>query len=134
MRTSKPRAPRISTRARKNLAIEALVRAQTPQRHLGQHYGLLSFNAWLLQKLIERPGQEVEREHRRGSEAASLDQDWFLVKDLRRLHDLTVRPEHCGVGQSALHQLEAKQAMVSLIMSMSIRSRDSSSISESISP
>src|SRR3984885_2111924 len=90
----------------------ALARAQAPQRHLGQHHGLLSFNTWLLQKLIERPGEEVERELRRGPEAAALDENWFLVKDLRRLHDLTGRREHGGVGQSALHQLEAKQAIV----------------------
>src|SRR5580704_11106897 len=96
----------------KILVTEALALAQAPQCHLGQHYGLLSGNARFLQKLIERRGEEVERELRRGPEAASLDEDWFLVKDLRRLHDLAVRREHGGVGQSALHQLEAKQAIV----------------------
>ena len=96
----------------KILVTEALARAQAPQRHLGQHYGLLSCDAWLLQKLIERPGEEVERKLRRGPEAASLDEDWFLVKDLRRLHDLTVRREHCRVGQASLHEFEAKQAIV----------------------
>ena len=75
----------------KILVIKALARAQAPQRHLGQHDGLLSCDAWLLQKLIERPREEVEREFGRGPEAASLDEDWFLVKDLRRLHDLAVR-------------------------------------------
>src|ERR1700722_19629464 len=96
----------------KILVTQTVVRAEAPQRHLGEHDGLLSFNAWLLQKLIERACEEIERELSRGPEAAALDQDWFFVKDLGRLHDLTVGREHRGVCQSALHQLEAQQTIV----------------------
>ena len=93
MRTSKPRAPRISARGEKILVTEALARAQAPQRHLGQHYGLLSCNAWLLQKLIERSLGAwrdcdvlialLERKARR-IRRADEKQAWEMIRDLTR--------------------------------------------------
>jgi hypothetical protein len=42
----------------------------------------------MLGELIERSIQQVDRELRRWPEAASLDENGFVVQDFRGLHDL----------------------------------------------
>ena len=66
----------------------------------------------MLGELIERPIQQVDRELCRGPEAAPLDENGFVVQDLRWLHDLAMCGEHRGIGEPTLHQHQAHSPVI----------------------
>src|SRR4051794_22983613 len=106
MSTSKPSAFKMSARARKSscpasgsgLRLRKVISASTT--------GVCPLTPGSSRNCSRRPFEQIEREFRRGPEAAPLDQDRLVVKHLRRLDDLALRGEHRGVRESPFHKLE----------------------------
>src|SRR2546427_823242 len=90
MRTSKPSARRMSARARKSscpapapaVRLRRVISASTTGVPRSRTAGSLENSS------IARWRRSSERQVRRGTEAAALDEDRLLVEDFRRLHDL----------------------------------------------
>ena len=121
--------------------VDPVPRAQVLQRHPHDDHRVPIHPGDFL-KPVHRAVQHIEPDVGNGPEPAPRDEDGFLVEHLRRLHHFSLRGKHRGIGQSQLHQLQTRQAVVNilskagpenLIMSMSTRSRLSPSISVFIS-
>ena len=61
---------------------------------------------------MARPVQHVVGSVSDRPEASALDQDRFLVENLRWLHGLAIGREHHGIGQALANKLQTHQAIV----------------------
>src|SRR5215469_3895392 len=76
-------------------------RRQAAKSHLGKNDGCAALaHRRLAREQLHRAFQEIERQLRRGTETAALDEDRLLVEDFRRLHDLAECGEHRRVGEA----------------------------------
>ena len=85
---------------------------QVPERHLRQHDRFLARHARIGQELVARALEDVESEGGDRAEMAALDHDRPLVEHLGRLDHLAPGGEQRRVGEAALHEIEADQAVV----------------------
>ena len=82
------------------------------QRHLGEDDRLRAAHLRLLEELLARPLEQIERELGDGPEAAALDQDRLLVEHLRRLHDLAAAVNMAASVKPVLDELQAHEPVV----------------------
>ena len=87
---------------------------EVPQGHLGDDQDVLALVGRLLQELGQGAVEHVDDDVGDRPEPAADDQDRAFVERLGRLDDLAVGREHGRVGEPAMDQLQAHQAIVDL--------------------
>ena len=94
--------------------VEPAIGEQVVHRDFHQHDDVLPLHRRLLDELRRGAVEHVDIDVRDGPKTATFDEDGHFVEHLGGLEDVALGPEHDGVGEAAVDEVERHQPVVDL--------------------